>query len=210
MKWWLNIARCHNGGWYFEPKVDKESNKNDRIHMTTAAILMLNAPLRELYCNGKGMTDPAAARAASVKPKPSTPIKPVRKARTLQQERRDILDNTLRSALAKVSANGGLKPVPIGISLTRARVWLKELERDGKLTFQVVGGSQTADFKWDDLSDADYATLSLLLAHLKADSEDAQAMAGVYMESIGKVSQADKYYAKAGEASAAKLQKLFE
>jgi hypothetical protein len=63
MKWWLNIARCHNGRWYFEPKIDTESNKNDRIHTTTAAILMLNAPLRQLHANGKGHEDRMSTRA---------------------------------------------------------------------------------------------------------------------------------------------------
>lgn len=213
MKWWLIMARCHNGGWVFDPKIDTEANDYDRIHMTAAALLMLNAPLRQLYSNGKGRTDPGAAKMATTRPEPSTPIapsSPVRKARSLKPERLEMLNNSLKSSLEKVSSSGGLKPIPIVISLTRARVWLKEMGSEGNMTFQVVGGTQTADFKWDALSAADYATLSLLLANLKTDSEDAQAMAGVYLESIGKANDAEKYYAKAGSSSAAKLQKLFE
>lgn len=213
MKWWLNITRCHNGGWYFEPKIDTEANEYERIHMTAAAILMLNAPLRELYVNGKGRTDPGVRRSAVTRSDPATPVEPVkpaRNARTLTPERRKVLDSALKAALVKMSESNELKPVPIAISLTRARVWLKEMGGDGNLTFQVAGGTQTASFKWDDLSAADYATLSLLLANLKADSSDAQAMAGVYMESIGKMDEADNYYKKAGETSAGKLQKLFD
>jgi len=69
---------------------------------------------------------------------------------------------------------------------------------------------QTADFKWKDLAPTDRATLSQLVAVLNPESGDAQALAGVYMESIGRVKEADELFTKAGEQSRKKLEKLFD
>jgi len=62
----------------------------------------------------------------------------------------------------------------------------------------------------DDLTANDQVTLALLVATLKPDSTDALAMVGVFMEAMGRVTDADEYYAKAGEESCKKLEKLFE
>jgi len=216
MKHWLNMARCHDGSYYFEPKIDTEMIPGGRVLTTSAAILMLNAPLRELYVNGKGRQDPGVGKAPSSKPKVSpfasrlSPVEPVRKARSLAPGRREVLDRALRSALVKMSDDGTLQSVPVGLSITRARILLKRAADDGKLTFQIEGGEQTATFAWTDLTPTDHATLSLLVANLKPDSSDAQAVAGVYLESIGKGNEADKFYEKAGDSSAAKLQRIIE
>ena len=148
---------------------------------------------------------PKAAEGSTPKPE----VKTVRAARSLKAENRVVLDNALKASLAKLSSEGALKPVPLGISTTRSRVWLKSV--DGiDLSFQVVGGTQTAALGWDDLKPDDHATLSLLVASLKPDSADGQAVAGVYMESLGKVEQAEEYYSKAGKDSREKLEKLFD
>jgi hypothetical protein len=213
MKHWLNMARCHDGSYYFEPKIDTEMIPGGRVLMTAGAILMLNAPLRELYVNGKGHTDAGVAKVSAPRPSafaPVAPVAPLREARTLSPERKIILDNALKSTLVRMSDNNELKAVPLGISATRSRVWLKKAVSDGKLTFQLAGGDQTAAIGWSDLVDSDYVVLALLVASLKPDSTDAQAMAGVYMESLGKVEEADNYFEKAGEASSKKLQALFE
>ncbi len=153
-----------------------------------------------------GSASPAKPAAA---PKPKPAVKPVRAARSLAPDKRTVLDQALKSTLGKLSGDGALKPLPLGISPTRARVWLKSVDGD-QLSFQLVGGTQTAAFKWSDLKPADHATLSLLVATLKSDSEDAQAMAAVYLESQGRVTEAEKYFEKAGKASREKLEKLFD
>lgn len=154
-----------------------------------------------------GSANPKKA-AAGKKSKPAVVAKPVRKARKLPAGNKDILDSALKSTLSKLSASGTLRKVPLVISPTRSRVWLKGAAGE-KLTFQIVGGSKTAVFNWSDLSAGDHATLSQLVAVLKSDSNDAQAMAAVYFESIGRMSEAEKYYEKAGKESSGKLEKLF-
>ena len=153
-----------------------------------------------------GSASPAKP-AEIAKPKPEA--KPMRAARSLKPEKKDALDKALKSTLSKLSESGALKPVPLGISPTRARVWLKAVEGE-QLSFQMVGGARTATFKWDDLKPDDHAALALLVAALKPESNDAQAMAAVYLESFGKVAQAEKYYEKAGKDSREKLEKLFD
>ena len=228
MKWWLIMARCHNGGWYFEPKIDTESNPYERIHMTAAAILMLNAPLHELYSNGKGRTDPGVKSGSSLastisappapesaESEPSTPVgsrpepAPVSQARRLTAEQQAKLDGLLYAALAQLSEKDLLKPTPMAMQFTRQQVVLKSVEA-GKLTFQPAGGAQSARMKWESLSPADRATLALFAAEVRPENGDLQAVAGVYMEHMGNTAAAAKHYEKAGSSSAAKLQKLFE
>ena len=228
MKWWLNMARCHNGGWYYEPKIDTEFNENGRIHMTAAAILMLNAPLRELYSNGKGRTDPGVksgprlASTISAPPVPQSPAsepstsmdskpepKPVSQARRLSAEQHAKLDSLVFTTLAQLSEKGLLKPTPMSMQFTRQQVVLKSVEED-KLAFQPVGGAQSARVKWETLSPADRATLALFAAEVRPENGDLQALAGVYMEHMGNTAAAAKYYEKAGESSSGKMQKIFE
>jgi hypothetical protein len=215
IKLWLNIARCHDGSFYYEPKIDTEGNPFSRLMVTAGAILLLNSPKRNLYILGKGLNDPAVAKAAP-KPTPRKAMitKPaavsVREARTLSAQKKSALDAALMSSLVKLSSDGLLKPVPVNMSMTSASIWLKSVAADGKLTFQMVRGTKTAEFPWSNLKDSDYVTLAMLVSALKSESGDAHAMAGVYLESIGKVSDADKYFEKAGEASRKKLESLFD
>lgn len=147
--------------------------------------------------------------AAAVKPNPAVVATPVRAARTLTPENRAILDSALKATLNKLSVSSALKEVPLVISPTRSRVWPKGASGED-FTFQIVGGPQTAVFKWSDLRADDHATLSLLVVALKPDSNDAQAMTAVYLESLGRVTESEKYYEKAGAESRKKLETLFE
>jgi hypothetical protein len=212
-KSWLNVNRCHDGSFYNTPirDVDQDGYTGSRFNTTGSVLMLLSAPKRKLRI--LGADDPRAKPAPASKPAPA--VAPVsqpqaRKARSLSPEKKAALDKSLEAALAKLGESGSLKPVPITISTTRSRVWLKSATGAGKMTFQVAGGDQTADFDWKDLNAADHATLALLLASMRAESGDVQAMAGVYMESMGKVSEADKYFEKAGEESRKKLEALFE
>ena len=215
MKHWLNLARCHDGGWYFDPKIDTEANPYDRIHTTAAAILMLNAPLRELYVNGKGHKDPGVRAAQAEKvakveakpPPPSTP--PLRDARTLSLARQATLDRALLRALVELSDKGLLKSMPFPATFSGARVTLSRAENDGTLSFVGANG-KTAAVSYEDLGGRDRAMMAVLVAASKPDSTDAQAMAGVYLETAGRVVAADKYFEAAGKASSEKLQKLFD
>jgi len=89
-------------------------------------------------------------------------------------------------------------------------MWLAEATDDGTVSFERIEGYERITARLTDLSAADQVTLAELVAHLKPESGDAQAMAGVFLEALGNVSAADKYYAKAGTESREKLEKLFQ
>jgi hypothetical protein len=148
---------------------------------------------------------PADAPAATV----SAPAHVQRKARTITPEKVDKLDATLQGILVKLSDAGALKDVPLSLSPTKAKVYLKGADSEGKLTLQVVSGSDKARLSWRHLSAQDTATLALYVADIKPDSKDAQAIAGVYLEKMGNVDKADQYYEKAGPDSRKKLEALF-
>jgi hypothetical protein len=137
-------------------------------------------------------------------------VKAVRQARHLGPEQLKTLDAALLRTLVALSDAGKLNPVPLNLSFTKSKVVLKSVSADEDLIVQIEGGSQTARMKWRNIAAVDRATLSLLVASLKPDSQDAQAMAGVYMEQIGKLEQSDSYYEKAGETSRKKLEALFQ
>jgi hypothetical protein len=139
----------------------------------------------------------------------AVPAAAARKARPVSKDNLAALNKSLLDSLVKLSDSGGLKEMPLYISPTKARVWLKGAAQDGTLTFSQVGGAKTVDFKWGQLAQSDHTTLAILLSALSPDSNDAKAMAAVYMESIGKVEEADKYFEKAGPEAKAKFEKLF-
>lgn len=195
MKWWLNIARCHDGGWYFDPKIDTEANPHERVHMTASAILMLNAPLRQLACNGKPM-----------KPAP----KPTRKARSISEENRSTLHRSLLTTLVKLSDTNKIKSMLFQISTAEVNVSLVKATADGTLSFQPSDSKVTTKFKWDELSVGDQATMAMLVAQLRSNSPDTQALVGAFLEGLGRVEEADRYYEKADKESREKLEALFD
>jgi hypothetical protein len=64
---------------------------------------------------------------------------------------------------------------------------------------------KSANVKMEQLKNIDKASLSILIAQLQPESENAKAMAGVYLEAAGQVAAADKYFDKAGESATRKL-----
>jgi hypothetical protein len=92
--------------------------------------------------------------------------------------------------------------------VTQAKVSLVLVKADNTLTFRSDSG-KTADFQFEKLKLVDYVNLAVLASQLKPDNE-VTALAGVYMECLGRVELADKKYAEAGEKSAQKMQAFFE
>jgi len=217
-KTWIILSEPHDGHGLVEQPFGCQRNATctiarNRTAYTHVAILLLSIPKRNLLITGADYAMPAAATKIKKPAFGSLFAKPVpilRKARRLSEDRLVILERALLTTLTKLSDASVLKPVPLSLSKTRARVQLSAAKSDGTLTFQVAGGTKTADFQWNDLADSDYATLSKLVAVSRPESTDAQAMAGVYMEAMGRVQDADKYYARAGEASTKKMEKLFD
>lgn len=223
-KTWIILSESHDGQGLIDQPFGCQRNstcalQKNRLSYTHIAVLLLSLPKRNLLITGADYAQPAAATTvtttSSSAPRsafaaPVAPPRPVlRTARTLNPDRRAILDKSLLSTLVKLSDGNELTPIPLALSVTRSKVWLKAADSNGTLTFQLAGGTQTAGYKWDALAASDHALLSILVATLKPDSSDAQAMTGVYMEAIGRVEEADKFFSKSGEDSRKKLEKLF-
>jgi len=93
--------------------------------------------------------------------------------------------------------------------MTRARVSLVSAHADGTLSFRAASG-KTVPFAFEKLTPGDHANLAILVSKLKPESGDAKGMAAVYMESLGQVGAADKYFGDAGATSRRKMEKLFD
>lgn len=213
-KAWINMARCHGSDSYVilpgRNYADGSYHSgNIRNHTTGSIAFLYSYSTPRLKVQGGPVAVKPDSGSAAAKAAP-TPAPAARKARSMSKENRAVLDKSLLGTLSKLSESGELKEMPLFISPTKARVWLKSAASDGTLTFAQVGGSKTVDFKWGQLAESDHTTLAILVSALKPDSNDAQAMAAVYMESIGRVGEADKYFEKAGSEAREKLEKLFE
>jgi hypothetical protein len=223
MKYWLNIARCHDGSYYFEPKIDTEMIPSERVITTSAAILMLNAPLRELYINGKGHSDSAPRGSiASRSSRSTTPVEsavtepekpepapvPLREARSLSESNRQLLDRSLLAALKGLSDAQKYDDTSIPISLSPRRVRVLMVEEDMDIVLFDPVSTKSANIRMENLKPIDKATLSILVSKLQPESDNAKAMAAVYLESAGYVKEADNYFEQAGPAATAKLSRL--
>jgi hypothetical protein len=181
--------------------------RNRKIY-TYNTILLLSIPKRKLLITGADCAQPAAATTDPFFHRAPKPV--ARQPRTLSSENQAELDRALLKALVTLSDDGSLEPIPLRISKSQSTIWLSKAMRDGTLTFQILAGTRTAEFELQALSPGDHATLAVLMATLKPSSSDVAAMAGVYMERVGRVDDADTYFESAGATSRAKLEKLFD
>jgi hypothetical protein len=173
-------------------------------------ILLLSIPKRNLLITGADHAMPAAKTSTTLK-RVTPSVRPVlRKARALGPDRLAALQKALLRTLVKLHESAGLKPVPLRLSKSPRSVWLAEVESDGTLSFEVVEGTGRAASSISDLPARDQVTLAVLVAQLKSDSTDAQAMAGVFLEAVGNVKSADEYFEKAGPKSRQKFEALFD
>ena len=132
----------------------------------------------------------------------------LRPARPLAPGQADVLNGLVLKALVELTDSGRLTPARVPLSLTRAKVSLVSVEADNTLTFQSDSGKKVP-IAAANLKPVDFANLAVLVEKLKPDSSDAVAVAGVYLESLGRVELADKKYAEAGPESTAKMEKFF-
>lgn len=215
-KTWIVLSEPHDGQGLVDQPFGCQRNatcsiSRDRTAYTHTAILLLSLPRRNLLITGADTDAPQEKTDTGLR-RPSTwPTEPaVRPARRLSPARRTRIDGALLRILTALDEKDALKRVPLRISVTRSQVWLAQADEGGELVFRLVEGEHAAAVPWTDLVAADRATLALLVATLRPDSQDAQALAGVYLELAGRVPQADRYYEKAGETSSAKFEQLFE
>jgi len=161
---------------------------------------------------GKAMAELLVARGASGGARSSTgqaSAPAQRPARSVSPDKMAALDRALLSTLVKLNDAGKLDATPIPLSMTRARVSLVSAHADGTLSFRAASG-KTVPFAFEKLTPGDHANLAILVSKLKPESGDAKGMAAVYMESLGQVAAADKYFGNAGATSRKKMEKLFD
>jgi hypothetical protein len=147
----------------------------------------------------------AARRAGNA----GTPV-PARKGRKLAAGKQPLLDAYLLNALGELSHSGELVLNPVVLSKATAPVALAKVKSDGSLVFRAMEVEKQASFGFADLTLHDRAQLSVLAATLRPDDREAQAMAGIYQEIIGKTASADEYYGKAGSEFGEVITGLFE
>ena len=206
IKWWFIMAQAHDGGFVVMPGRDYASTDHvyaTRVFPSACAALILSVKEKRLQITG------AARGTGGKNTKSSSFGSSVRQARELVDGKRGLLDQSLVTALAELGHAGQLQPLPMSLSKASAKVSLLKVESDGRLTFQDHQGDKQASFALSDLSAADHALLSRLVARLKPDDAEAQARAGIYLELSGDTRLADEYYKKAGARFEPILKDLF-
>jgi hypothetical protein len=167
-----------------------------------------------MYPPGREPGRPESRTASRGGPKKGSRLSPLqpagRKARQISADCHATLNRALAQTLVKLSSANALKPMTLRLSLSEKLLVLGAAEDDGILTFKAMGSGQEMKTAMDKLSPADRMNLAILVAKLKPESRDAQAMAGVYLELSGNLSQAGTCYQKAGPESLAKFDRLFE
>ena len=123
------------------------------------------------------------------------------KAVQLTTDQKGKLGALVKSTLIEMSSKGELKPLQVNISKTRAKIWLAKADSDGLLTFQVMNGQKQASFKFDDLKATDHIILSRLIAALRTDNKEAQALAGLCISSVGNKRLAAAYLKKSDQTA---------
>lgn len=123
----------------------------------------------------------------------------------ISTELREALSLSLLKALVGISEEGGLKPLPMDLTVTHSKVSLVRAKGSGILTFQASSGEQTADIALEDLKLEDHALLARLMAELRPKDPLAQALAGMYMEALENSKVASSYLNRAGPKAVEEL-----
>jgi hypothetical protein len=207
IKWWFIMAQAHDGGFVVMPGRDYASTDHvyaTRVFPSACAALILSVKEKRLQITG------AARGTAGKAAKTSAFGSSGREARAIPDEKRELLDQSLITALAELGQAGELKPLPMSLSKASEKVSLVKVGSDARLTFQDLQGGKQSSFALNELSAADHVLLSRLVAHLKPDDAESQARAGIYLELSGDTRTADEYYKKAGTQFEPILKELFE
>jgi len=139
-----------------------------------------------------------------------TEDEPAAEERGMSPSYQSLLGTSLLQALAGISADGRLEPLPMDLSITGSRARLLEAKGSGILAFQAEEGGKIVAVALDDLKLEDHALLARLVARLCPDDPAANARAGVYMECLGDPSLAAEYQRKAGSEAVEQFATMLE
>jgi len=189
------LSMGSSGNAHYSGNAETYMNVGEAMGRAMAELVAQDAPKSSLL--GKGGKSGTAA-----------PVPELRKARKLAAGKEAELNQLLLKTLVTLDQAKKMKALPIPLSVTQAKVSLVSAKADKTLTFRSDSG-KTADLQFDKLKLADYANLAVLAAKLKPDN-DVTALAGVYMECLGRTDLADKKYEEAGEKATQGLKAFFE
>lgn len=201
IKWWFIMAHTHNGGFVVMPGRDYASTDHvygTRVFPTGCAAVILALKEKRLQVTGapRGGGDAQASKG--------------RRARALDPEKEKQLDHTLMFTLANMTRSGEIEPLPMDFSKARSKVVFVGVEEDRKLRFKAPNRDDSATFDFEQLELADRALLARLVARLRPDDPEAQALAGIYMELARDTAVADRYYQRSGADFAPIIERAFE
>jgi len=202
IRWWMIMAQAHDGSYVVMPGRDYASTDHvygGRDFPTACAALILSVKEKRLRITGRGAPGAEGVSAPSTRP-----------ARRMADAKKQLLDQSLLTALAELDHAGELAPMPIELSKAKGKVLFAGVAEDGKLLFRATAGESKATFGFGEMVAKDHALLAQLVAHHRASDAEAQAMAGLYLELSGDTAAADSYYGKAGEEFEATLGDLLE
>ena len=91
---------------------------------------------------------------------------PARQARQLAPGQEDVLNRMLMNELVALSEAGDLKPMPVPLSMTKAKPSLVAAGKDNKLAFRFAPG-KTGTIDASKLKQVDFANLAVLVTKLK-------------------------------------------
>ena len=210
MKCFLIMGETHYGKMIVQPLSRDRIGANGDPHYgpemlpTSTAAILLSLSKKRLLITGALDGAPSNYTSKSSVKKKVIPKKTVNIG-TLNSLQKDRLNTVLLMTLSSLSKKQQLKPMTIPISKTKAKVWLKSVEGNGKLTFQLLGSSKVAVMDYSSLSEKDYAILSRLVAALKPDSKLDQAIAGVYMHLLNEAKLSSDYLLKSSDEHITKI-----
>ncbi|MCM8538701.1 MAG: DUF6288 domain-containing protein [Lentisphaeraceae bacterium] len=209
IRWWFIMAQTHNNGFVAMPGRDYAST--DHVYATRKfpsgiAALILSLKEKKLLITGSASGKPAtqSSSRAVVKKVINEEIKPL----VINTKQKEKLNTILLLLLENLSMSKGLEPITVPISKTKAKVWLKKVTYNGSLTFQLLEDEQEATFKFKELTLTDYASLARLHSVLNHDSQQAHAIAAVYMHLIGAGILYKHYLSKTSEDQVNKVLSL--
>ena len=212
MKCFLIMGETHYGAMIVQPLSRDRIGANgdpsygaEMLPTTTAAILLSLAKKRLLITGALDGAPSNYVKKSSAKK--AVPLKTL-DIGVLNSSQKGMLNNVLLLTLTSLSDKGQLKKISVPLSKTKAAVWLKKAEGNGRLTFHGLNSTTEAAFKLTDLSEKDLAVLSRLVAALKPESKIDQGIAGVYMHLVGEAALCSSYLDKSSDEHIKKIKAL--
>ena len=205
MKCFLIMGETHYGKMILQPLSRDRIGGNGDPHYgpemlptSTAAILLSLAKKKLLITGALDGAPSSYVKKRNVPKKVIVPKKTV-EIGALNTMQKDRLSTVLLLTLSSLSEKNQLKKITVPLSKTKATVWLKKAEGNGKLTFQGLNTSTEAILDFTKLSEKDHAILARLVAALKPESKVDQAIAGIYMHLLGEANLCSDYLTKSSD-----------